>query len=208
MKKLFLVVLLLIAAFLVYKYAFKKEEPAAGEKPKALAVSVHSEAFNKSVSDVLSGYYAMAEAFVNWDSSAVSKTAQELQTAIDNFQIDELKKDSAIYETALFPLDNSKGSVASIIGSSGWVERRRALQELSENLRMLLLTVKYDHSVVYWQECPMAFGEGSIGNWLSAKEEVVNPYLGNKDPKYGATMLNCGETKEKIDFTTADATAP
>ncbi|GAB3431025.1 DUF3347 domain-containing protein [Niabella aquatica] len=203
MKKLFLIVLLLAAAFLVYKYAFKKEEPV-GEKPKALSVSAHSEAFNASVSDILSGYYAMTDAFVNWDSAAVNKTARELQLAVDHFKIDELKKDSVIYETALFPVDNSKHSIAAIIGSSGWDEKRRALQELSENLRMLLLTVKYDRSIVYWQECPMAFGEGSIGNWLSAKEEVVNPYLGKKDPKYGATMLNCGETKEKIDFTVAD----
>jgi len=206
MKKLFLVVLLLAAAFLVYKYAFKKETPANDKKPEALAVSAHSEAFNKSVSDMLSGYYTMTAAFVNWDSAAVNKTAQELQAAIGNFQIDELKKDSAIYETALFPLDNSKNSVTSIIQSSSWEEKRRALQDLSENLRMLLLTVKYDHSIIYWQECPMAFGEGRIGNWLSAKEEVVNPYLGNKDPKYGATMLSCGETKEKIDFTKTDTT--
>jgi hypothetical protein len=206
MKKLFLIILLLAAAFLLYKYAFKKAEPA-NEKPKALAVSAHSEAFNKSVSDVLSGYYAMTDAFVNWDSSAVNEKARELQTAIDNFQVDELKKDPAIHETALFPLDNSKNSTAAIIQSSGWEEKRRALQDLSENLRMLLLTVKYDHSVIYWQECPMAFGEGSIGNWLSAKEEVINPYLGNKDPKYGATMLHCGETKEKIDFVVTDTTA-
>ena len=69
---------------------------------------------------------------------------------------------------------------------------------------MLLITIKYDQGVVYWQECPMAFGENTIGNWLSAEEKVINPYLGAKDPKYGATMLNCGETKEKINFSVPD----
>jgi hypothetical protein len=205
MKKLFWIVLVLLAAFLVYKYAFKKDE-AAKEAPKSLAVSAHSEQFNQSVTDVLNSYYALSAAFVNWDSAAVNKAATDVLAAIGNFKADELKKDSSIYETALFPLDNSKNSLTAIQQGSTWEEKRRSFQDLSENLRMLLITIKYDQGVVYWQECPMAFGENTIGNWLSAEEKVINPYLGAKDPKYGATMLNCGETKEKINFSVPDTT--
>ena len=203
MKKLFLVVLVLVAAFLVYKYALKKDEPKK-EAPKSLSVGAHSDIFNQSVTAVLNSYYKLSDAFVNWDSTAVNKSAADLQTAIGNFKVEELKKDSSIYETALFPLDNSKNSLTAIQQGVSWEEKRRALQDLSENLRMLLITIKYDQGVVYWQECPMAFGENTIGNWLSAEEKVINPYLGVKDPKYGATMLNCGETKEKINFSVPD----
>lgn len=206
MKKLLLILVLVIAAFLVYKYAFKKSEPER-EKPAAIAVSAHSEAFNESVADMLNAYYTMTDGFVNWDSAAVNTNAIHLQDALNKLQMDELKKDTVIYETALFPFDNAKNGVASIISASGWEDKRRTLQDLSENIRMLLITVKYDGGTVYWQECPMAFGEGNRGNWLSANEKVVNPYLGNKDPKYGATMLNCGETKAKIYFSHADSTA-
>ena len=206
MKKLFLILLVIVAGFLVYKYAFKKEE-APHEKPKPIAVSAHSDVFNQSVDNVLNSYYAMTDAFVNWDSAAVNEKASVLKIAIDSVKVEELKADPAIYETALFPLENSKSSIDAITGSSVWEEKRRALQDLSENLRMLLITVKYDQGTVYWQECPMAFGEGNVGNWLSVQEEIVNPYLGKADPKYGATMLSCGETKEKIDFTVADSAA-
>lgn len=199
MKKLFLIVLLLAGIYLVYKYAFQKEEPQQAP-PKSLKVSTHSEPFNESMASVLNRYYNMSSAFVDWDSVAVNKAAAEVLQAINDFKIDELKTDSSIYETALFPIENSRNNLTSIMQSDNWEGKRRAFQDLSENLRMLLITIKYDQDIVYWQECPMAFGDNAIGNWLSAEEKVINPYLGTKDPKYGATMLHCGETKEKIDF--------
>lgn len=203
MKKLILILALALGAFLIYKYAFQEKDEKK-EKPKAITVSKHSAAFNQSVQNVLDDYFAMTDAFVNWDADAVNKSAINLQQHIDSLKTDELKKDSIIHQTALFPLENSKGSIASIINANNWDVKRTALRDLSENLRMLLITIKYDQGILYWQECPMAFGEGQIGNWLSDKEEVLNPYLGKSHPKYGATMLNCGETKAKIDFASAD----
>ena len=205
MKKLLILLLVLIGAFLVYKNFFKKDEPKRDE-PKPIAVSKHSDAFNESIEKILDDYYAMHGGFVNWDSTTVNSSATNLKNSLDNFNTDELKKDSVIYQTVLFPLDNAKNNVALVIAAADWMGKRRALQDLSDNLRNILQVVKYDRAVVYWQECPMAFGDGMSGNWLSNKEEVVNPYLGNKDPKYGSTMLNCGETKMKIDFTAPDST--
>ena len=203
MKKYLLLLALVARFFLMYKFFFKKDEPKP-DKPKPIAVSKHSEAFNQSVNIILTDYYNMNGGFVNWDSTTVNQYAGALQKSLNGFRTDDLKIDSTIYQTALFPLDNAKNSVATILTSGDWAGKRRALQDLSDNLRTLLITVKYDQGVVYWQECPMAFGEGMAGNWLSNKEEVVNPYLGNKDPQFGASMLNCGETKMKIDFTAAD----
>ena len=205
MKKLLILLLVVVGAFLIYKYFFKKDEPK-GEEPKPLAVSQHSDVFNESVNNVLNYYYQMADGFVNWDQETVNKSSEGLKIALDSFKVEELKKDSTIYETALFPLENARASATAINASADWKERRRSLQDLSDNLCTLLLTVKYDQGIVYWQECPMAFGDGMAGNWLSDKEEVVNPYLGTKDPQYGNTMLNCGETKMKIDFTARDST--
>lgn len=206
MKKFLILVLVVVGAFLVYKYAFKKDEKPK-EKPKPLAVSQHSEGFNQSVDKIMSDYYAMTDGFVNWDAEAVTKSATNLQQSLEQFDVDELKKDSIIHQSALFPWGNARNSVGVIISSPGWPEKRRALQDLSDNIRTLLQTVQYDRSVIYWQECPMAFGEGQVGNWLSEQEAIVNPYLGKKDPKYGASMVSCGETKMKIDFTVADSAA-
>jgi hypothetical protein len=199
MKKFLAFIIIVIGLFLVYHYVFKKEKTHE-EKPKPLAVSRHSDAFNQSVNQILSDYYEMTKAFVNWDSGAVTTTASALKLSLEKLNIADLKKDSVIYETTIFPWENAKTNTSAISNSVDWAERRQALQDLSDNLRILLITVKYDHAIVYWQECPMAFGEGRHGNWLSNTEEIMNPYLGKKDPQYDATMVNCGETKSKIDF--------
>lgn len=203
MKKLLVVIVVVIAAFLVYKL-IKKDKPPR-EKPVPIAVSKHSDVFNHSVDAVLASYYVMADGFVNWDTAAVSKAALTLQTALTDFKVEELKQDSAIYQTARYPLEMAKTNTGIIVNARDWAEKRHALNDLSDALRMLLLTVKYDQALVYWQECPMAFGEGQPANWLSGKNEIVNPYLGTKDPKYGQTMLNCGENKMIIDFTKPDS---
>ncbi|WP_300600008.1 DUF3347 domain-containing protein [Niabella sp.] len=203
MKKLLIVIAVFVAAFLVYKL-LKKDKPPR-EEPVPIAVSKHSDVFNRSMEAVLAAYYVMTDGFVNWDTAAVGKAAASLQTALTDFKINELKKDSAIYQTAQYPMETAKTNTGTIISSKDWTEKRHALNDLSDALRMLLLTVKYDQAPAYWQECPMAFGEGQPGNWLSDKNQVVNPYLGNNDPKYGKTMINCGENKMAIDFTKPDS---
>lgn len=205
MKRFLVILGLIVAAFLVYKLAFKKKGVERA-KPQSVAVSKHTDAFNQSVHDILGHYDHLKDGFVNWDMEVVNKSASLLLAGLSEFNMEELKKDSVIYQTALLPVENAKNSAQSVLNGKSWEEKRMALQDLSENLRMLLITVKYDGQVLYWQECPMAFGEGSIGNWISDKEAIVNPYLGNKHPKYGNTMVGCGETKEKIDFRGADST--
>jgi hypothetical protein len=44
----------------------------------------------------------------------------------------------------------------------------------------------------------MAFDGDKDANWISNSNEIVNPYLGKKDPKYKAGMLNCGEVKDSL----------
>lgn len=206
MKRFLILLLVIIAAFFAYKYYFKKKE-VTRDKPKPLAVSKHSDAFNQSMNKILSDYFAMTDAFVNWDSAGVNKNAVALQQSLLQFKADDLKKDTAIYQTVVFPWENAKNAITAVSANPDWVQKRRALQDVSDNLRMILLTVKYDRGAIYWQECPMAFGEGQSGNWLSENEEVVNPYLGKKDPQHGDSMLHCGETKSAIDFTKADSLA-
>lgn len=205
MKKFLIILAVVIVGFLIYKYAIKKEKPPK-EKPVPVAVSKYSTGFNKSIGSILTVYYAMADGFVNWDTAVVGLQSGALKTTLDNFNTEELKKDSTIYQTVQYPLELARTNTDIISTAADWTERRRALNDLSDNIRSILLAVKYDQAPVYWQECPMAFEGAQSGNWLSATREVINPYLGNKDPKYGKTMLNCGENKMTIDFTAKDTT--
>jgi hypothetical protein len=179
----------------------------SGLKPSSLPVSKHSEAFNQSMGNLLNAYYKMTVGFVDWDTVAINSSGVELKTALDSLKIDELQKDSLIYLTVLDYYNNAKAEAASIIADPSIAEKRGSLNILSENLRLLITTVKYDREVLFWQECPMAFGEDRPGNWLSKTKEVRNPYLGTKDPLYGDKMLNCGAPKYMIKFDpSADST--
>jgi hypothetical protein len=173
----------------------------SGPPPVSLRVSKHSDAFNQSMGNILTAYYKMTEGFVNWDTSIINSSGNELRISLDSLKLEELRKDTTgIYESALDPLANAKAEVASILADPSIAEKRGSLNILSDNLRNLLVVVKYDRGKIFWQECPMAFGEDRPGNWLSQTIDVRNPYLGTKDPQYGDKMLNCGGPKDTIKF--------
>lgn len=198
---IFLAILLLIGGTIRFLF-FSESKSDNSESPKlSLPVSQHSEAFNKSIASILNSYYKMTEGFVNWDTAVINKSGNELKFSLENLDLEELKKDTTgIYESAFDPLANAKTEVSAIVADPSIAEKRGSLNILSDNLRLLLTAIKYNGAELYWQECPMAFGDDRSGNWISKSEEVRNPYLGTKDPKYGSTMLNCGAPKYTINF--------
>jgi len=203
MKKFFAilgVLILLLAGYIWYTFKSAKKQPR-GPKPVALTVSKHSVAFNQSLQALLDAYYSMTDGFVNWDTASISRYGNVLKSALDSLKIEELKVDTTgIYESALDPLANAKNETATILSEPSIDKKRVSFNQLSENLRLLLVIVKYDQGKLYWQECPMAFGEGQTGNWLSSTQAVLNPYLGTKHPQYKDGMLNCGGPKDTINF--------
>ncbi len=201
MKKGLLIVLLLISAGLIW-YVFLRE-PATNEvdeKQQPVAVSQHSEAFNKSFNALITNYYQLTETFVNWDVPAIQSTAARVLQSLDSLQMDDLKKDTLIFETANSYWNNAKQAVQNIQAKKDLEAKRRSLNTLSDNLYNLVRTVRYDQAKLYWQQCPMAFNDTESGFWLSETDAVRNPYLGTKHPKYGKGMLNCGEPIDSLNF--------
>lgn len=203
---MFIAIILLLTGAIRYLFFSGSGSNNSEPKPVPLTVSKHSDTFNQSVQTMLNAYYQMTEAFVNWDTAGINKYGTDLKTALDSFKADELQKDSAIYITVLDPLSNARIEAESILKDPSIAEKRGSLNLLSDNIRSLLVIVKYDQAKLYWQECPMAFGEERPGNWLSKTVDVRNPYLGIKDPKYGSDMLECGGPKDTINFMIADTT--
>jgi len=200
----FLALLLLLMGLFRYFFVVSggggSSSSDSGNKEQALSVSKHSEAFNVSMDNILNAYYKMTEGFVNWDTVVINSSANELGTALDSLKIDELKKDSMIYLTVLDYYNNARAEVASIIADPSIAEKRGSLNILSDQLKTIWTTVKFDRQKAYWQECPMAFGDDKPGNWLSKTKEVRNPYLGTQHPEYGNGMLECGGPKDTIRF--------
>lgn len=200
-----LVILLLLIGILRYVFfAGGKSNRSSGKEPVPLAVSKHSLAFNQSVQSILDAYYNMSESLVNWDAPTTDRHANELKTALDNFKVEELKIDTGIYESALDPLANAQTTTSAILSEPSLEKKRMSFNQLSEDLRLLFIIVKYDANKLYWQECPMAFGDDQPGNWLSKTAAVRNPYLGNQHPKYKDGMLECGGPKDTINFMATD----
>jgi hypothetical protein len=197
MKKVLLIYIVLIAGIITWYFTAGKEKRILSDsKATALKVSKHSKEFNESLEQVMSSYYKMTEEFVNGDTSSINKHATELKTAIDNLKIEELKKDSSIYETAASIWDNTKTEISGMFGDPSLQSKRESLNLFSNELFTFLLSIHYDLAKLYWQECSLAFGEDTPGNWISESEQSKNPY-GKKD---------CGTVKKVIDFVPADST--
>ena len=208
MKKVLLFVTLIIVALIAviaWKFVFPKKRGDNGPQPEGLTVSKHSNSFNESMSNAMNSYYALTEAFVNWDTAKVNSSIAELKISVDNMRIPEMEKDTAaLYETAKTFWESIKAEIQGMQIDTSLYEKRESLNMLSQQLYDLLRTVKYDVAKVYYQECPMALNNyESSAFWLSTEgdnKKRRNPYLGLHDPKYGKAMLICGATRDSINF--------
>lgn len=170
-------------------------------EPQKVAESKHSTAFNQSVQSAMGTYYNLTEAFVNWDSVAASSLAKQLSSKLDSLPLDEIKKDSTAAAKAVSYIDSAKKDLNGIVASNDITAKRHALNALTDNLFRFLNDVQYDQEKLYLQECPMAFNDVEAGHWISGADSIRNPYLGLHHPRYGKGMLECGDNKEVLNFT-------
>ena len=198
MKKEIVVLWLFVLIVSACSNKKKTETSDTNEQSAAVIASKHSEAFNKSVESFMNAYYAMIEGFVNWDTTVIKKESASFRTALDSFKIDELKKDTLTYVEAQRVWSAVKAETDAIAEDNNLDEQRGSLNVLSQSLFDLLNKIHYDHSKIYYQECPMAFNDENPGNWLSAASAIRNPYLGTSHPKYKSGMLKCGSTKDSV----------
>ena len=202
MKKLFLLIILALAGVVTYYLLYSKKNKPTDEvvTTQSLAVSSNSDLFNTSIKKAINSYYNLSESFVNWDSTGVRTNARVLKDNIEAIQFDELKKDTAIQQTSFSYVEKLNNNLDIIIKEQSLTASRKAFHSFSQNFYDLLRTVRYDESTIYLQECPMAFNDTEPGVWISKTSGIRNPYLGVQHPKYKSGMLECGETKDSLDF--------
>ena len=199
MKKIALAFFILLLVFGIYWFKFKTTESVKEAKTPALTSHRHTDIFNNSLDTMMSAYFEMKAAFVEADTVQVKTTAKKFLLLADSIKLDELKNDtSGILETANMQLSDIKANAESLLKQTSITEMRQDFRMVSENIYPLLKTIHYEGKTLYWQNCPMAFGEGKEANWISNTEEIINPYLGKKDPEYKSAMLHCGEVKDSI----------
>ncbi len=194
-----LVLILAIAGYYWYMFS-RKNGGRSGPKPPPLALKKHSPVFNNSVDSAMTAYFSMKAAFVEADTAAAKASCRKFIQLLDSIKLDELKKDTAsIFETAKTNIADAKINAASLLLQADIKEMRMDFRSVSEVLfPSFFVSINYEGPAIYWQNCPMAFGEGKEANWISNTAEILNPYLGKKDPQYGAGMLHCGEVKDSV----------
>jgi len=196
MKKVLLIYLVLIIGIITWYYAVGKENRVFdNSKATALKVSKHSTGFNESMQAVMNNYYKLTDEFIKGDTVSINKSAAKLKIALDSLRIDELKIDSAIYETAASVWGDTKTEIDGMQSDPSLQAKKESLNLFSNELFTLLLTIRFDLSKLYWQECSSAFGEETPGNWISEKEQSKNPYDKN----------DCAVVKKVINFMPADS---
>jgi hypothetical protein len=198
MKKVLLIYLVLIIGIITWYYAVGKENRVFdNSRATALKVSKHSAQFNESMQAVMDNYYKMTDEFIKGDTVSINKSVAKLKLALDSLRIDELKTDSAIYETAASVWGDTKTEIDGMQSDPSLQAKKESLNLFSNELFTLLLAIRYDLSKLFWQECSSAFGEDTPGNWISEKEQSKNPYDKN----------DCAVVKKVINFMPADSTA-
>jgi len=201
-KKMLLWLLLLVLAgfgFVAIKFLMQKKGGDNGPKQQALPIKQHTDIFNTSVANALGAYFDMKAAFVEADTGKAKEACRRMLVLVDSIKLDELRKDtSGIFSTDSLMLENVRANAQSLLTQTNITEMRKDFSMVNENLYPFLKGINYKGPDMYWQNCPMAFGEGKEANWISNTKEIVNPYLGKNDPEFKGGMLHCGEIKDSI----------
>lgn len=189
MKKVILAVLVLvIAAFFIYKSYFK-EESAQHQKETPMAVSPNL-SLTDNMGSALQAYYNLKDAFVKSDTALVSSTAMEFSEKIKLVEMEGINADTAILELARQLQQTITSETGNLAAAKGIETKRKYLQPVSDGLFDLLRTIQYSGSKVYQQYCPMAFNNTGA-SWLSNSSKISNPY-------FGARMPTCGDLRDSI----------
>ena len=137
------------------------------------AVTADVEFSDASLSPVFNHYMHVKTALVNSNPEEAQSGAEMLVKALNNME------------------GNGKAMSAAreIAQTEDMNEQRTNFLNLSAGIETML-SGAVASGEIYKQYCPMAF-DGQGGSWLSASQEVRNPYFGDK-------MLKCGSVRDTI----------
>jgi len=130
------------------------------------------------------------EAAMSYDPEGF-ETPMQAYLALKDALVESDAEMAAIVAARLSELAEGQmvAAAKAVAGTQNIDKQREAFQSLSE---MLYEQLKADGTdvTVYKQFCPMAF-DNQGAYWLSAEEEILNPYFGDR-------MLKCGRVDETL----------
>jgi hypothetical protein len=200
MKRVLAIAFLIIVILAVWFLFFKTDAvTTTSNETESIATAKHSDELNQEIANTMNAYMSMKDAFVDGDTSLIKSETSKFINSIDNLNLNELQKnDSSIFMAMQQNISDIKANANSILQEKDLTEMRHDFSMVSENLYPFLKTIGYEGQKLYWQNCPMAFGEDKPANWLSNTSEILNPYLGKNHPEFKSAMLHCGENMDSL----------
>lgn len=152
----------------------KSENQTVQDEPtEQIMQASASKVSSSQLKSILSSYFNVKDALVNTDAAEAKSALVKLLDNIGS-EMGELR--------AITKSMHDKEDVEEI---------RTGFEDLSQHVYVLVKeNAASKEQIVYKQFCPMAFGnKGAF--WLSAQQEIRNPYFGDK-------MLKCGKVQEEL----------
>lgn len=131
---------------------------------------------NMEISQVINSYLDLKDALVETDGEKAKNAASELLLALEKSNLEGK--------------EGMEAEVKKIVETTDTEVQRASFDVLSNQMVELAKASVLTEGKLYKQYCPMAKNnEGAF--WLSASNEIRNPYFGDK-------MLKCGSLEEEI----------
>jgi membrane fusion protein, copper/silver efflux system len=145
------------------------------------------EQFQKQLTKAFEEYLKLKDALIATDTKKAAQAALAVQQALKEVDMKLLK--GKTHDDWMQQSKSMNSKLILIADSDELSEQRLVFADLSNVLYESIKAFGIENKV-YYQYCPMA-NKNQGAFWLSAQEEIRNPYM-NK------AMLGCGETKEVL----------
>ena len=162
-------------------------DESSSENTKKMDMSV-DENFKQQLTNVYQVHLDLQKAFLATDATAAKKQAGSVKSALDKVDMSLVKGE--MHNQWMNSLKTLKTTLGNIESGSAIEKQRLAFADFSDALYSAIKMFGTTGETIYYQYCPMA-RDNKGAYWLSAVEEIKNPYFGD-------AMLTCGENKAVI----------
>lgn len=162
------------------------EEMSHSEEENNANSELNSEDESSKAQSIVNNYLQLKDALVADDSKKAASAGKELAISFEKFDINSFNEEQ---QAELKDIIEDATEHAEHISESEIDHQREHFDILSKDI-IDLIAVAGSPNTLYEQFCPM-YNDNKGASWLSADEEIKNPYFGSK-------MLTCGKVQREI----------
>tara|TARA_R110000765_G_scaffold9911_2_gene30810 strand:+ start:2010 stop:2618 length:609 start_codon:yes stop_codon:yes gene_type:complete len=162
----------------------KMEQDAMMDNKSDVSEKMTSNGSDMKAEIILSDYFELKDALVADDTKKAAESGSKLVVAFKEFDMSVYSEEE---QSELKDIVEDATEHAEHISESPMDHQREHFKILSKDVTDMV-AITGTENTLYQQFCPM-YDKGSA--WLSASNEVKNPY-------YGSKMLTCGKVQKEI----------